>query len=384
MQDTTPEFEELEHDEPNTGPDPADWEDFGGDIKPAGTISLTSILDAFFEDLEKGTPPVRWPVGEGWGTFSFRPHEVTVIGGAAESGKTALCLNLIWQAMQLTPTLRVLIANNESEWPTLMERMTAMLADVNLRHVQDRDRKHFGPEKRVRIKAAFQAVADRIDFVEMTSPLEETIESALKFRADIVLIDTLQKTKLAGYDGEVGDRVGRIMPMLRDLAHEGPCVLAAAQLSREGTKHLKFRAGSRTRDELDLAAFYANSEIESSADNAFLLVYEKGARVHQEGGEDEYVPIPMELRDVKGRNRQTCNIPLLFDGRYQKFTVRQIQKAEKAAVGRPQPAEPASTRTKPATNSGSGKRTKNEVNAIPASADFTNEEEAHEGHEWLD
>lgn len=378
------EFDEVEHDGLSRGPDSANWEDFGNEIQPASTASLASVLDAFFEEIEKGTPPVRWPVGEGWGTFALRPHEVTVIGGAPESGKTALFLNLIWQAMQLTPTLRVIIANNESEWPTLMERMTAMIAGVNLRHVQDRDRKQFGSEKRARAKAALQAVADRIDFVEMTSTLEQVIESAMKFRADIVVLDTLQKTRLAGFDGEVGDRIGRIMPMLRDLAHEGPCVLAAAQLSREGTKHMKFRAGSSTRDELDLAAFYGNSEIESSADNAFLLVYEKNARVYQQGGEAEYVPIPMELRDVKSRNRQPCNIPLLFDGRYQKFTVRQIQKAEKAAVGRPQPAAPASTRAKPATNSGSGKRTRSEVNAMPASADFTNEEEAHEGHEWLD
>ncbi len=381
METPANEFDEPENDQLQAGPDPADWEDFGGDIKPARTIPMASILEAFFEGLEKGTPPLHWPVGEGWGTFSFRPHEVSVIGGPAESGKTALCLNLIWQAMQLTPTVRVLIANNESETEKLMERMTAMVAEINLRHVQEHEVKHFGPEKRAKAKAAFRAVADRIDFVEMTSPLEEVIESALKFRADIVLVDTLQKTRLAGFDGEVGDRIGRIMPMLRDLAHEGPCVLAAAQLSREGTKHMKFRAGSKTRDELDLSAFYGNSEIESSADNAFLLAYEKGARLHQSAGEAEYVPIPMALRDVKGRNRQTCNIPLLFDGRYQKFTVRQD---EKTAVGPSQPTKPIPTRGKKSvTGSSTGKQSAAQMNSGPSSSHTSNNEDAHADHEWL-
>lgn len=318
-------FEDEEADRAYRSLSPLDGADFGDDVGPGRTMLLADMLETYFTDLEEGVSPVRWPVGEGWGTLAFRPHSVMVFGGPPNVGKTPLVMNLTWQAMQITPSLRVLVANNESMVPELVEMLTSMLGGINLRHVQSRDRSHCTPEKIAMARNALRAVADRIEFMELPFSLEHAVERAEAFRADIVVIDTLQKLRLEGYDGEVGDRLGRIMPMLRDLASRGPCVVAAAQISREGVKHLQSRVGRTTYDERDTAVFLHSSEIESSCNDAFLLAYEKGARVYQ-APNDEYQPLPMWLHHVKARNTLKTNIPLLFDGRYQKFTLRSVEK----------------------------------------------------------
>lgn len=351
------EPDDPESDEPHDGWGPLDGEDFGHEIRLARSTLLADALFTYFGELKRGDPPTKWPVGEGWGTLALRPNRVITIGAPANVGKTPLLMNLALQAMKITPTLRVLVANNESTVTEIMDLLTAMVSGINLKHVQNRDREHCTPEKLDLAKAALQGVADRLDFAEMPFTLEQVIERASRFKADVVILDTLQKFRLEGYDGEAADRVGRIMPLLRDLALQGRCVLAAAQISREGVRHVQQRAGSRTHDDRDMNVFLHNSEIESASNDAFLLAYDQSARVYQ-GVEEEYEPIPMWLQHVKGRNNMKAHIPLLFDGRYQKFTLRPVGKSGTArldggetATGRPSgtaapPAKPQHNRKK--------------------------------------
>ena len=141
------DFEDHDADRAYRSLAPSDGADFGDDVEPARTTLLADMLDTYFTDLERAVPPVQWPVGEGWGTLAFRPHSVMVIGGPVNVGKTPLMMNLLWQAMQITPSLRVLVANNESMVPELIETLTAMLGGINLRDVQARDPSRCTPEK---------------------------------------------------------------------------------------------------------------------------------------------------------------------------------------------------------------------------------------------
>jgi len=355
---------------------PGDGADFGLHRPRAKSVLLADVLDSFFNGIEQGIPPVKWPVGEGWGTLALRPNRIITVGAPANVGKTPLLMNLAWQAMEITPTLRVLVANNESTVEELNELLTAMLGGINLGHIQDHDLAYCAPEKLARARAALQTVAGRLEFMEMPFTLEQVAERAAEFRADVIVIDTLQKLRLEGYDGEAGDRVGRIMPLLRDVALQGRCVMAAAQISREGVVHVQKRAGSRTHDDRDLNVFLHNSEIESASNDAFVLAYEKGARVYQ-GVDEEYEPIPMWLQHVKGRNNMKAHIPLLFDGRYQKFTLRQVGNS--AAAGQEGPRVGAGT--SPAGETGGRERSAARVSSkiskpTPPGAD-------HAGHEWV-
>lgn len=327
------ESDDPEFDGPHDALDFVEGEDFGSEARPARTTLLADVLPAYFHEIEQGIQPEAWPVGEGWGTLALRPNRIITIGAAPNVGKTPLLMNLVWQAMQITPTLRVLVANNESTVTELIDTLTAMIAEVNLEHVQNHDRDHCTPEKISRAKASLQGVADRLEFVEMPFSLEQVIDRASRFKADVVILDTLQKLRLEGYDGEAGDRVGRMMPLLRELAFQGRCVLAAAQISREGVRHVQQRSGSRTHDDRDMNVFLHNSEIESASNDAFLLAYDKAARAYQGAG-DGYEPIPMWLQHVKSRNNRKAHIPLMFDGRYQRFTVRRVGNSAAVGAGR--------------------------------------------------
>lgn len=296
--------------------------DFGDAVPPARTTLLADVLDAVFKNLEEGVPCLEWPVGDdGWGTLAFRPNAIVVVGGPTGIGKTSLILNLLWQAMHITPTMRVMIANNESTTEDLNNRLIAMLSAINLHHIRKHNLAHCPADKLAAARAAMRSVGDRLEFVEMPFTLEQIIQRAASFRPDVVCIDTLQKLKLHGYVGEAGDTVGRIMPMLRDLANTGTCVVAAASISREGARHVKHRVGKTTYDELDTGVFLHNSEIESTCNDAYTLAVESGAKAIHRSDED-YQPIKMWLQHVKSRDELKVNIPLLFDGRYQKFTLR--------------------------------------------------------------
>jgi hypothetical protein len=195
----------------------------------------------------------------------------------------------------------------------------------------------------------------------MPFSLEQVIQRAASFRADVVCIDTLQKLRLDGYDGEAGDTVGRIMPMLRDLANTGPCVVAAASISREGVRHVKHRVGKKTYDELDTGVFLHNSEIESTCNDAYTLAVESGAKaIHRI--DEAYEPIKMWLQHVKARDELKVSIPLLFDGRYQKFTLRPASQPRERnlAVNPPKPHARAESPKKPRANAAKANVSKKE------------------------
>lgn len=370
--------ERPEHDEQYFALPPSDGADFNELLEPPRSTPLGDILDTFFSDLDQGVPPVRWPIGDGWGTLAFRPHQVVTIGGPANVGKTPLLLNLMWKAMEITPSLRVLVANNESPESELMESLTAMLATIDLSAIQDRDKNRYAPEQLAVARSALRKKTGQLEFMKMPFSLEQVMRRAEDFQADIVFIDTLQKLKMDGYDGEVGDRVGRMMPMLRELAFQGRCVVAAAQISRDGVRHLQTRIGSQTHDDRDLGVFLHSSEVESASNDAFVLGYERNARVIKHVGE-EYTPIPMWLQHVKGRTRMKANIPLLFDGRYQLFTLRPVETV-RAAGGRSRTSVPSAPKTKP-VEPPEHKRAVARAKTQPAKTEGRGGDDAN--HEWI-
>jgi archaellum biogenesis ATPase FlaH len=290
-------------------------------VRPRGTM-LSDAIGHVLDGITCGTPPVEWKVAdEPWGTFAFRPHSILVVGGPTSGGKTAFLQYCLTQAMQINPSLRVLVANNESQTSDLVKRMISLLAGLDLKHIRAHDRLLCTPDKMAAAREIMNGFGDRLRFLERPFTVEQMMLEATDFGADIVCLDTLQKATLSGYDGDAQDTVRRMMGMLRQLADKGPCVVAAASLSRQGTGHMKGRVGATHTDEMDTTIFLHSSEIETNANDAFVLLPEKGARTAVRSDE-EYEPIKMWLNHVKSRDDVKTHVPLLFDGRYQKFTLR--------------------------------------------------------------
>src|SRR5262249_8777185 len=76
--------------------------------------TAADALASWRDDLLEGIPPRLYPVGAGeLARLQIGPGLVSLIGGAPGSGKTALVMQWVVDALRLTPSLRVVVCNVE-------------------------------------------------------------------------------------------------------------------------------------------------------------------------------------------------------------------------------------------------------------------------------
>ena len=75
------------------------------------------------DDVLSGTPPTLYPVGSGeFARLEIGPGLVWMLGGAPGAGKTAFIMQLVIDALRLSPLLRVLVGNVEMSAGVLLGR----------------------------------------------------------------------------------------------------------------------------------------------------------------------------------------------------------------------------------------------------------------------
>ncbi len=126
-----------------------------------------------------------------------------------------------------------------------------------------------------------EPLADRLAFVRPPFDLENVAASADAFRADLLVLDYIQRIPPPGQHADKRASVNATMDYLRQFADAGVAVLVVAAVGR--TKDTKGRT-SYSGDGLNLARFRESSELEFGADDAFILVPRKTARIwHRDG-----------------------------------------------------------------------------------------------------
>ena len=71
--------------------------------------ATADILDGWRDDVLSGKPPTLYPVGTGeLARIEIGPGLVTLIGGAPGAGKTCLTMQMVLDALTITPSLRAL------------------------------------------------------------------------------------------------------------------------------------------------------------------------------------------------------------------------------------------------------------------------------------
>ena len=253
------------------------------------------------EELASGSPPPRLPLGDGFEEVNVAPGTVTLFGGAPGAGKTALVSQLMTDALRLEKDLRLMIVNVEMSPAALLDRQMARLSGVDLGTVRGRV---FDAERQARIEAAQPVLEDvfgRTAFVRPPFNLENIARSIDAVRADVVVLDYLQRIRPPGTHGDSRGSVSATMDFLRQFAAADVAVVAVAAVARA-----KNDRGS-SYEGLTLASFRESSEIEYGADDAFILDGKPGSpgRV---------------LKHLKSRNGELRDIPLRFDGAHQLFT----------------------------------------------------------------
>jgi replicative DNA helicase len=274
--------------------------------KPANFTSAADVFDGWRDDVLTGSPPTFYPIGSGeLERLEIGPGLVTLIGGAPGAGKTAFTMQLVTDALRLTPTLRSLVCNIEMAPAVLLNRQLSRLSGIDLGAIRYR---RFVAEHADRLDAAIhtlEPLADRLAFVRPPFDLENVAASADAFQADFILLDYIQRIPPPGDHADKRGCVDASMNYLRQFADAGVAVVVVAAVSRG--KDSKGRS-SYAGDALTLASFRESSELEFGADDAFILIA------------DEKDTDKVTLRHLKARHTEARDVAMRFERSIQSFT----------------------------------------------------------------
>ena len=233
----------------------------------ANFTPAADLLPGWRGDVLSGKPPTLYPVGTGaLGRIEIGPGTVTLIGGPPGAGKTAFVMQLVADALRLTPTLKALVANVEMSPTALLDRQLARLSGIDLTTIRHRklipahaERIDFG-------MAALAGIVGRLAFLRPPHAVENVARSADAFGADLIVLDYIQRIAPPGERGDRKTAVDALMEFVRGFAEAGVAVVVVAAVGRQ--KDAKGRSGY---DGLNLASFRESSELEYGADDAYLL-----------------------------------------------------------------------------------------------------------------
>lgn len=270
----------------------------------ANVVSGGDVFNSWRDDVRSGKPPVLYPVGaSAFAPIQVGPGIVTLLGGAPGSGKTALAMQWVIDALRLTPSLRAVVCNVEMSLSALLDRQLARLSGIDLSAIRHR---RVAAEHAGRLEDGFAtigSVADRLTFVQPPFDLANVVTTVAAFGAGLVLIDYLQRVRPPGNHADKRLSVDSTMDYLRQFAGAGVAVLAVAAVGR--TKDRLGRS-SYAADGLGLASFKESGELEYGADNAYLLCPNKDGHT-------------VTLRCVKDRNGEPLDLHLTFNRTIQRF-----------------------------------------------------------------
>ena len=280
----------------------------------------SKLFSSWSEGIRGAEPPIFYPVGSGrLAEIEIGPGRLTLLGGPPGQGKTALTMQFVVDALTNSPSLRVLVCNVEMDAFALFDRQLARLTSIDLSTIRRRD---YGEEDSESLRCGIRslsAITERLAFMRFPCRMSEIAASAAEFKADLILLDYIQRIGTHGKPGDPRGAVDAAMTEIRALADNGRSVIVVAALAR--SKDTKGRSSYR---EVSLASFRESGELEYGADDAFILMPTGDS-------ENEHEPSPhVRLKHLKSRYGEARDIDLIFDKKYQRFTAIE-------------PNEPAST-----------------------------------------
>jgi replicative DNA helicase len=272
----------------------------------ASFVSGADALAGWRDDVLSGKQPVLFPVGTGaLARIEIGPGCVALLGGAPGAGKTALAMQLLIDALRLTPDLRAVVCNVEMPPAALLDRQLARLSGVDLSLIRHRRLTAEHAERIDQAMNTLEPLAERLAFVRPPFDLANVAATFDAFEAQLLLLDYIQRIPPPGEHGDKRGAVNATMDYLRQFADADTAVLVLSAIGR--TKDSKGRS-SYAGEGLNLASFRESSELEFGADDAFILT------------PDDDQGDAVTLRHLKSRYGEGRDIELTFDRRRQRFT----------------------------------------------------------------
>ena len=241
--------EEKATSEVATVPDPV--------TSPAGRL-----LNQYIQQINEGELPqlIRQPppfdgieVGAGL---------ITIIGAPPGFGKTALAMQLMFDALELDDSLRAVVANAETSFDGLLRRELTRATRIDSNAIR------FGKLTSHELERINEAASDLIPRLQRVSVLNDpcNVIQLYKLRGEppgLLIVDYLQKFAPADKDPRQG--VNEVVATLRSLSKLGWAVLCLSATKRDTN-------GKHNSKELGLSSFRESGEIEYNADSAYVMV----------------------------------------------------------------------------------------------------------------
>ena len=271
-------------------------------------VTGKALFTSWYDEVTSEMPPLTWSSGDPvFEPFEVGPNRIILVGGAPGSGKTALLCQWVFGLLASNPDLRVLIGNVEMPPHALLTRQLSRLSGVALTAIHKRQ---VDPTDYPKLGAAFERMRpliDRLAFATDPHRLGSVATAASDFRADVIVVDYLQRVTPVAKATGTREQVNALMSELRQIAEKGQVgILAAAALSRsrDGKGNTSYRSAT-------LASFRESSEAEYGSDDCLIL---------SPTDDDHRSPVrSMLLTCVKSRYVEQCDVALTFHRRFQRF-----------------------------------------------------------------
>lgn len=267
---------------------------------------MVDSLDAWLERLLTGNIPQLIPQHSALKGIEIGSGLVTVIGAYQGVGKTALTSQIMFDALELDPDLRAVVANAESDAAMLLRRQIGRGLQIPARALRFG---HLTAEERDKVvRAAGELRARLVRVSQLAAPYRlHQLTRLLNEEPGLLIVDYLQKfVPVESRDVRVG--INLVMDGLRELARVGWAVIAISATNRP-TKESKSKDRSLT-----VHSLRESSEIEFQADEIYLL--------HDDGPVDAQRDWlrNMTLEHVKNRHGEMQDIHLEFHRPRLEFT----------------------------------------------------------------
>ncbi len=269
-----------------------------------GFEKTSAALASFMKDLTEGKQEVSYSGGTLGDDFVLAPGRITIIGAPPGAGKTALAMQVAFEALDRYPDLSLHIANAEMEMRELLKRELSRRSNVAHRII-GKGLQKLDQDQHDRVCAAYEAMLPSIKrTMHMQPPFTgEGLAELSPVAPGILLVDYLQKFKSTATETRVA--VDEVVTCLRDLAMRGWAVLSLSATTRSNSKQ-----GGHDPKSLSLSSFKESGEIEFNADAAYVLRNKSNdhARVKD-----------IDLDCVKNRTGIMSNVELRFCGDFMRF-----------------------------------------------------------------
>ena len=279
----------------------------------ANFITGTEALASWREDVLHGGRPVVYPVGPPeWSNVEVAPGQIMLVGGAPASGKTALTMQLVFEALARTPELRVIVGNVEMPPAALFDRQLARFTGYSATDIRLRQRDRLNPEALARGVDRIATLSKNLAYLTAPFSLENMAMSADAFQADLLVLDYLQRYAPPGDHAMLRGAINSVMSCLRAFADRDKAIIAVSAISRGRND----RGSTYDRSSLGLASYRESSELEYGCDTAWILAPDDNG---------------LHFTCVKNRFGEASDLLLNFDKPTQSFVIAPESLPEKPA-----------------------------------------------------